>query len=340
MKKDVGQKKMVFAGPLGKAGETGGVVVLFEDLVSGVDKSDIFDTNAKNYASSVSMVLRFTLFCLLSAWRGSELSLHGTAKDFKYLGVILLTCHRMFGLKYHTRKFAGNYDDVFKNLPTIWKMISAQFLSNSECNFFETHYLVEYFKRYNKNTYWFPNYRNRSSFLTNETPSGRFVFVGQVSKEKGIDRLIKLGQAMPENWLIDVYGPLIDYAEEDFSGIVNYKGQILTEDVPRVLATYTALILPSFREGYPGVIMESYSVGLPVVVNDLRSLREIVTDQTGVIVDAAVTKMMISGLKEVVKHYSEKREGAIKAFNLYDRVNVLKRFYDTVNYATPGDLLV
>jgi glycosyltransferase involved in cell wall biosynthesis len=46
-------------------------------------------------------------------------------------------------------------------------------------------------------------------------------------------------------------------------------------DVPRLLHTADALLLPSLSEGLPGVVLEACAVGVPVLATDLPGVREI-----------------------------------------------------------------
>ena len=131
---------IIFVGPLRHNDDTGGVVELFEDLLKTVGSShNIFDTNARNYLSPLLMVVRFAWYCLVASMKKQEIALHGTARDYKYLGLIVLVCHKVFGLNYHTRKFAGNFDVLYEQMTAPWRWMIRQLLINSRMNYFETH---------------------------------------------------------------------------------------------------------------------------------------------------------------------------------------------------------
>jgi glycosyltransferase involved in cell wall biosynthesis len=49
----------------------------------------------------------------------------------------------------------------------------------------------------------------------------------------------------------------------------------IRHDVPRILAAVDALLLPSIREGLPGVVLEACVSGVPVLATDLPGVREI-----------------------------------------------------------------
>jgi len=56
-------------------------------------------------------------------------------------------------------------------------------------------------------------------------------------------------------------------------------------DVANLMKTFDILVLPSYREGFPKVIMEAAATGLPVVTTDVTGCRSaVVHNQTGLIV--------------------------------------------------------
>lgn len=317
--------KILFAGPLCHKNEVGGVVLLFEDLLKAVGPDVIFvDTNPKNYRHPLLMVLAFSWAVFKACVQGVELSLHGTPAHYRYLGTITLLLSYC-GLKYHTRMFGGDFDVVYQQMS--WRWIVAWFLRRSRVNFFETMYLVRYFSVFNSRTLWFSNYRSSSDYLTPQDFGGNFVFVGHVKQEKGVDRLLALAPLLPPGWKIDIYGQLVDYNPNDFQGNISYCGALDSSRVCETLAKYSALLLLSYREGYPGVIIEAYSVGLPVVVSNLPSLREIVDTNSGVVVEDLESVGFLAAIREVAEQYPEKRKGARKQFIKFEREFVLQNYF-------------
>lgn len=316
-------KKIIFAGPLQHKNNIGGIVVLFEDLVKEVqNKHIILDTNCENYKNSIFMLFNFVRYCIIAKLYNYEISLHGTAADYKYLGLILVIFSKCIGIKYNCRKFAGNFDQEYLNMPKFWKNVIVKMLKRSTLNYFETKKLVKYFSIYNERTYWLPNYRKASKSITSNIFTGKYVFIGQVKKEKGIDQILELNDLLPYNYSIDIYGPLIDYAVDQLSSrSIKYCGIIAPDDVARTLATYNALILPTYHdgEGYPGVIIEAFSVGLPVVTTDWLSLSEIVDNTCGALVQVKNSKSLMNGMFFVDNNYNRLRLGACKQFNKFDR---------------------
>jgi len=329
---------IIFAGPLRHKGEVGGVVLLFEDLLKSTgSKGNVFDTNARNYIFPIFMVLNFLWCCIWAGLKGNEIALHGSTQDYKYLGLILLICHKFFNLRYHTRKFAGNFNEAYVGFGTLWRWTTARFLQHSRVNYFETRELVEYFAEYNPETRWFPNYRPVSNDESPELFQGRFIFVGHVKREKGLDEILALGPLLPKGWLVDIYGPLSGYKPEKLSvSNIRYQGVLQPECVASVIANYNVLLLPTFYEGegYPGVVLEAYSVSAPVVVTRWRALSEIVDESCGALIEPHNALDLLRGMQDVAKDYGSKRIGASKKFMDFSREGVLNNYLSKIGLVT------
>jgi glycosyltransferase involved in cell wall biosynthesis len=88
---------------------------------------------------------------------------------------------------------------------------------------------------------------------------------------------------------VDVYGPILDANLEDvFRGRRRtvYRGTVDHDHVEATLMKYDALVLPTYHrgEGYPGVIIEAYMAGLPVICSRWQATPEIVDDTSGILV--------------------------------------------------------
>ena len=122
-------------------------------------------------------------------------------------------------------------------------------------------------------------------------PCGRFVFLGLVKEEKGIEVILTSVSECAKGVSVDLFGPLEGaYTADDINrrgcGIVRYRGVLTPAQVYTELFGYDALVLPTFYEGegYPGVIIEAYSHGIPVISTRWRSIPEIVAGDTGILI--------------------------------------------------------
>lgn len=111
------------------------------------------------------------------------------------------------------------------------------------------------------------------------TKSRRILSVGRFGKEKGYDMLVEVARKIlpghPE-WRWDVYG-----TGETFEAIseqvktyhledqLHLKGNV--KNAYRYYSEYALLVLPSYREGLPIVLLEAAALGLPMVSFDIET---------------------------------------------------------------------
>lgn len=313
--------------------KTGGIIVLFEDLLSQCKAMNIdfmvIDTNKSNYANKVIAFFLILFYSIAKIPKASHISLHGTANDYMLIAPIVVFFSKLFGKHISLRKFAGNFDVLYDNFSNIQKRIIDYALRKSDVNFFETKYLVETFKSQNKYTYWFPNVRKKSNFTVGKIYQKKFVFLGHVSKEKGIMELLNVSKLLDDSYTIDIYGSLIDDMKNiDFHEYnINYKGKLNHGDVQQTFSDYNILVLPSYREGYPGVIIEALSVGLPIIATNLEGIKEMVNDKSSILIDPK----NITQLKEAIesfdeKNYIKKSAFALKQFENFDSDKQTEKF--------------
>jgi len=108
-----------------------------------------------------------------------------------------------------------------------------------------------------------------------------FLFIGRLSKEKGIYTLIESLKFTSFKIKIFGDGPLRNYvkSKEKKSSNIKYMGFLKREAVFKELKKSQALIFPSIcYEGFPIVLLEAFSTGTPVISSDIGSQAEIIQD--------------------------------------------------------------
>ena len=322
------QKKYLFIGPrknIHNPELIGGIIVLFENLLEYCDEYhieyDVIDTNKANYKNKMYAYIQIVVLLFKKAGNATHISLHGTANDYLLIAPFALVVSKFLRKHFSLRKFAGNFIEIYENYSILQRFIINIILKYSSCNFFETKYLIEYFKKFNTNTFWFPNARNKSLYRTDEKFHKKFVYLGSIREEKGIDTLCAVSNLVSQEYIIDLYGNLDDhYTENYFENYnVNYKGSLNIEDVPKILSQYDVLILPSLREGYPGVIIEALSVGLPIIATKLEGIMEMLDHN----LFALIEPMNVHQLKNAMEafseeNYREKVSVSLESFREFD----------------------
>lgn len=155
-----------------------------------------------------------------------------------------------------------------------------------------------------------------ASFLANEPTEvpdrPRLVSVGRLSEQKGqlvlLEAVSRLIADSPEIGLEVVLvgdGPMRPQVEEaigrlDLGGTVRLAGVLSNDDVRREVEAARAMVLPSFAEGLPVVIMETLARGRPVVSTYVAGIPELVDASCGWLVPAGSVDRLVDALREVV----------------------------------------
>jgi len=320
--------------------KTGGVIVLFEDLIRQFDKKDInyivIDTNKANYSNIFIAMVSIYFNIFIKSFRVSHISLHGTANDYVFIAPFMIIIAKLFNKKTSTRKFAGNFDSYYKNAKSYKKRFIEYVLKNSTYNFFETKYLVDFFKKFNDNTFWFPNVREKQIIDNKKEFKKKFVFISQLYKSKGVDEILEASNMLSDEYQVDLYGPLRDdYTEKYFTKYkANYKGALKSNEVFNTLKDYDVLILASYYpgEGYPGVVIEALSVGKPVIVTDLESIKEMVDETCSIFVKPRNS----NDIKDSIlmfndDNYQSYSKNALLTFNNFDSDIQTTKFLEIIS---------
>ena len=151
-----------------------------------------------------------------------------------------------------------------------------------------------------------------------------FVFVGRVVRDKGINELVeafvRLHQAEPATRLI-----LVGRFEDNLDP-VSGKTRLAIErcdaieavgsqsDVRPWLAAADALVFPSYREGFPNVVIEAGALDLPSIVTDINGSREIIVHgKNGVIVPPRDADALYAAMMRFVQQPRQVAEMAANA---------------------------
>ena len=107
------------------------------------------------------------------------------------------------------------------------------------------------------------------------------LFVGRLSKEKGIDTLLAAWERLKGRARLKIVGdgpmaPEVAHAAGNLDG-VEWMGRQPKEVVQNLMKDARCLVFPSvWYEGFPMVIVEAAAAGLPVVASDLGSMTSLV----------------------------------------------------------------
>lgn len=124
-----------------------------------------------------------------------------------------------------------------------------------------------------------------------------FIFVGRLVGDKGINELVEAFRMLDTRGeLQDMKLLLVGPLEADLDPLlpktlkeIETNPRIISagfqNDVRPYFAIADALVFPSYREGFPNVVMQAGAMGLPSIVSDINGCNEIIVEgQNGTIV--------------------------------------------------------
>ena len=193
---------------------------------------------------------------------------------------------------------------------------------------------------------------NPPSPLKGECEAFTFVFVGRIVRDKGMNELVRafkcLHEEFPQVRLVlvgpyeDALDPVLPETRAEIErnpGIDAVGGQ---SDVRPFYAAADALVFPSYREGFPNVVLEAGAMGLPSIVTDINGSREIVIEgKNGTIIPPRNEEALYEAMRHWVTHRDEVAQMAAEARPLvasrYEQGYVrqcLKEFYRAATKAS------
>ncbi len=115
-----------------------------------------------------------------------------------------------------------------------------------------------------------------------------YVFVGRLVRDKGINELISAfvtlasQRASVKLLLVGPYESDLDPLTPETMELIANHDSILSvgfqHDIRPYLAISDCLVFPSYREGFPNVVLQAGAMGLPCIVTDINGSNEIITD--------------------------------------------------------------
>ena len=151
-----------------------------------------------------------------------------------------------------------------------------------------------------------------------------FVFVGRLVGDKGINELVgafeRLHKEYPATRLLLV-GPeesnLDPLKPETLAKIKENPSIEAVGSQPDVRPWFVAadvLVFPSYREGFPNVVIEAGAMGLPSIVTDINGSREIIIEgRNGIIIPARDEDALYQAMKQMVDNLDQLKSMASEA---------------------------
>ena len=178
-----------------------------------------------------------------------------------------------------------------------------------------------------------------------------FIFIGRIVGDKGIselawafDRLYRDTGGNVRLLLVGDYEDALDPVDDSARRLLRENPAVtfagLQSDIRPWLAASDVLVLPSYREGFPNVVLEAGAMGLPVVVTDVNGADEVITEgYNGLIVPRRDADALYKAMSRMHSEPEERRAMAsvargviVEKFDRHDIwVAMRKRYIELLN---------
>lgn len=137
-----------------------------------------------------------------------------------------------------------------------------------------------------------------------------FIFIGRLVGDKGINELIEAFitiEAKTEIKLILVgdFEDSLDPLKEKTKKTIQHSSNIILtgfqKDVRPYLTIANCFVFPSYREGFPNVVMQAGAMGIPCIVSDINGCNEIISNyDNGLIVPSKNTEELAKTMELIL----------------------------------------
>lgn len=156
-----------------------------------------------------------------------------------------------------------------------------------------------------------------------------FVFVGRIVEDKGIHELVEAFLSIHNEAYLLLVGAFEDEREPvkaEIKAAISTHPRIIhvgfQKDIRPFLVAADVFVFPSYREGFPNVVLQAAAMELPCIVSDINGSNEIIThNENGLIVPAKNTEKLKLAMEDLLKN-SEKR----KALAAKSRASILEKY--------------
>lgn len=257
---------------------------------------------------------------------------------------------KLFGCKYSCVVIGGQAVESFTNKSSIKALHDADIIT------VETEGLKAQIEQTFQlgNVYWMPNYKELNNEIKLVLDDGfqrvvlRMIFLSSMRNLKGVKTLIEAYKKIRENGAnveLDFYGPIKDDFDKSLLDVIEetegmrYCGEAKNDEVLEIMSRYQVFVFPTEypMEGFPAVLVEAMSVGLPVIASDINYNGEIIVDKVnGYIFPHRDATSLSEKIQYCFEHRDELKtisQRNIKTAKQYDASAVINAFADELKKA-------
>lgn len=180
-----------------------------------------------------------------------------------------------------------------------------------------------------------------SENVSSRNGTKRALFAGRLIREKGIFEFLEAGRICKQGGLdveFIVCGELDSGNRSSLSpeelcrlreeGLFQFLGHV--DPIDQQIADSDVVVLPSYREGTPRVLLEAAAMGKPIIASDVPGCREVVVDgENGLLVPARDSTALASAMQRLLSDDRLRQEmgaaGRKRMVEQFDERNVISQ---------------
>lgn len=182
---------------------------------------------------------------------------------------------------------------------------------------------------------------NVDEFALTEYPADdgiKFIFVGRVMAEKGVNELFYAIKRLNEEGIKNISFDFIGWYEDDYEdtvkelqeqGLINFYG--FQPDVKPYIEKVHCIIHPSWHEGMSNTLLEGASMGRPLITSNIHGCLEAVEDGvTGYLATVKDEESLYNAIKKFIDlPYEERKQmgvlGRQRMIEIFDKNKVVNQ---------------
>ncbi|MES3040556.1 MAG: glycosyltransferase family 4 protein [Pseudomonadota bacterium] len=141
------------------------------------------------------------------------------------------------------------------------------------------------------------------------------VFIGWVIPTKGVQELVDAWVALgASDWTLKFVGPAEPEYESELGkrtstdgAAIEFVGALPHKEVVNVLASSEILILPSYTEGFPNVVLEGMAMGCAVIGTSVGAIPEMLADGAGEVIPPRNVQAIVAALHRLIDNPEARR---------------------------------
>lgn len=276
-----------------------------------------------------------------------------TSREFLFLKDVILAAYvkrKYRGIRVMMTIHVGSIDTVYKRI-SFFKNLTIRlmnkyidhifFLSNEIANEF---YEAGVARGKSSVLYNFHTLKDSNNpTVVDNGNKVNLLFIGSVHKEKGIMDLLYALKDLDDkmDYHLDICGQVTDKnIENDFNNMlqenqkISFRGYVQGKEKADLLQNADILILPSYHEGLPLVILEALAAGCAIIVTKVGAIPEILNNDNAIWVDIADPDSIKNAVeylvdnKDILRSMKLNNYQLSKKFSIHEHINKLCEVYD------------